>query len=490
MRSTNHRNVVAISLLAILLVFGCKPQNQVATLTNSDEASALDQNPAPKTEQVTTPDFTEELSVDSTGEFVISQSNIGSNLEYYLGKSEVFSSHFTGLSLFDLSTNELLLDYNGEKYFTPASNSKLLTLYAVLRSFNDKLPGALIGESSDTLYIKPIGDPTFLNAKFETHPLLNKIQSSKKEISIVWPTTDLDHFETGWMWDDYNSGYMPELSWFPIFGNVVQFEYSRPNITSTPALFDDLVEIKMDRNRRSNTVIRNPKYNIFEAQLRYPNWGFEKAVPFKSSQSLVGKLLGSSIAKNVHKSSSVPDAIVFDTLYSQPMDTVFRCIMQDSDNFVSEQVLIMSAWKNGFTDLDEFRDFVVANWLPDVEPIWVDGSGLSRYNLMKPNDNIKLLNRIFNEFGWRFIEETFAKGGVSGTIEEWYGGGSLENTIKEPYVFAKTGTLSNNHNLSGYLIAKSGKVLSFSFMNNNFNRPTSEIKTEMQKFLEAIRDAY
>ena len=75
-------------------------------------------------------------------------------------------------------------------------------------------------------------------------------------------------------------------------------------------------------------------------------------------------------------------------------------------------------------------------------------------------------------------------GGERGTIKSWYGG------KEEPYVFAKTGTLSNKHCLSGYLKTKSGDVLIFSFMNNNYVGSSTPVKEEMQKVLEWIWENY
>ena len=94
------------------------------------------------------------------------------------------------------------------------------------------------------------------------------------------------------------------------------------------------------------------------------------------------------------------------------------------------------------------------------------------------------MNQIYLATDWKNIQYIFPNGGKTGTIKDWYAG------VNQPYVYAKTGTLSNNHCLSGFVVTNSGKKLIFSFMNNNYLTPVSEVKTEMQKVLETIRDSY
>jgi D-alanyl-D-alanine carboxypeptidase/D-alanyl-D-alanine-endopeptidase (penicillin-binding protein 4) len=75
-------------------------------------------------------------------------------------------------------------------------------------------------------------------------------------------------------------------------------------------------------------------------------------------------------------------------------------------------------------------------------------------------------------------------GGVSGTISDSYKGQG------KPFVFAKTGSLSNNHCLSGYVVTNKGKVLIFSFMNNHFVEGSAVVKKEMNKILTYLRDTF
>ncbi len=42
---------------------------------------------------------------------------------------------------FDASANKYLYNHNGQKYFVPASNTKLFSCYAALKYLGDSLPG-------------------------------------------------------------------------------------------------------------------------------------------------------------------------------------------------------------------------------------------------------------------------------------------------------------------------------------------------------------
>ena len=49
-----------------------------------------------------------------------------------------------GISIFDPAANKYLYNYQGDKYFVPASNTKLPTCYAAMKYLGDSLVG-LIG---------------------------------------------------------------------------------------------------------------------------------------------------------------------------------------------------------------------------------------------------------------------------------------------------------------------------------------------------------
>jgi len=169
-----------------------------------------------------------------------------------------------------------------------------------------------------------------------------------------------------------------------------------------------------------------------------------------------------------------------------PVDSLYKVMMQESDNFIAEQLLLMCSQALSDTLQPEIAiRYIKKNFLQDLkdEPRWVDGSGLSRYNLFTPRSVVHLWKKIYERVPRERLFSLLATGGKAGTIKNWYYG-------KEPYIFGKTGSLSNNHCLSGYLVTKKGKTLIFAFMNNNFTTPVNDIRRNMENILRSVYEKY
>lgn len=177
------------------------------------------------------------------------------------------------------------------------------------------------------------------------------------------------------------------------------------------------------------------------------------------------------------------------TIYSIKSDSLYRRMMLPSDNYLAEQILLMcSTALPGPLSLDSTIAFSSKNYLNDLPDgfRWTDGSGLSRYNLFTPRSIVKMLLKIRDKVGnEQRLLNMFPAGGVSGTLRTAY---KPDNGV--PFVWAKTGTLSNVHLQGGYLVTRKGRKLIYSFMNNNFLRPTSEIRDEMGRIMTYIHNKY
>ena len=160
-------------------------------------------------------------------------------------------------------------------------------------------------------------------------------------------------------------------------------------------------------------------------------------------------------------------------------------MMHRSDNFFAEQTLLMvSNQILGVMNDDKIIDTLLKTDFKDLpqKPNWADGSGLSRYNLFSPQDFVFVLNKMRNEFEWKRITTIFSTGG-SGTLSARYK--NLEGKI-----YAKTGTLSNNLALSGYVITNKGKTLIFAILVGNHTAAGVDIRNAMEQFLTGIIEKY
>lgn len=395
-----------------------------------------------------------------------------------------FHDH-TGFVLYDLEKNETVYDFNGAKYFTPASNTKIFTLYASLKILGDSVPAIEYVQRNDSLIFWGTGDPSFLYQEvFYDSTVYHFLARAEGELYFSPTNFHTTHFGAGWAWDDYSSGYSAERSAFPLYGNVVSIVADHELLRVTPSYFAPRFETCDPRDEPE--VIRDLRENIFKFYpAEQPSEIEDLSVPFHVDSTTFYEVLADTLKRPVY-GTNLEKPMETNTLFSIHLDSLYAVMMRESDNFIAEQLLLMCS--NVISDslnpeiaIKFMKDSHLKD-LPD-EPIWVDGSGLSRYNLFTPRSIVVLWKKIAETVPQQRLFALLATGGVNGTIRNWYGG-------EKPYIFGKTGSLSNNHCLSGFLVTKKGKVLIFSFMNNNFVESGSAIRRNMQAILEHIHNHY
>lgn len=388
--------------------------------------------------------------------------------------SSFYESQFTGLVVLDVANRDTLLNINGKKYFTPASNTKIFTLFTALQHLPDSLPALKYIEKNDTLYIEGTGDPTFLHSSFEHNKTLDFLKRYD-HISLHLNNFQEEKFGPGWAWEDYQYSFQPEKGPFPLYGNVTTV-YNVDTMSVTPLYFKDaIVPISFNRNREL-------EQNRFYFS---PSRKDTIEIPFRTDSALTRTLLETVLQRKVTIAQKMPSEEKR-ILYSVPSDSVYKRMMYESDNFLAEQLLLLvSSTLSDTLSSSMVREYILENALADLKqpPRWVDGSGLSRYNLFTPESMVHVLSKMYKDIPKERLFDFFPAGG-QGTLKDWYPGDP------EPYFFAKTGSVGNNHNISGYLITKSGKTLIFSFMNNHFRHPSSEVKKQMEQIFEEIRNTY
>ncbi|RLD68452.1 MAG: hypothetical protein DRI95_02965 [Bacteroidetes bacterium] len=400
-----------------------------------------------------------------------------------------FQNSFTGFTVYDPQTNKYLIEHNADKFFTPASNTKLFSYFTGLSILGDSIPGLrykTVGK--DSLIIWGTGDPTFSHHVIKTSKVYDFLKSQKKRNIYLSQSNDqTSFFGSGWAWDDYNEDYSAENSAFPVYGNVNLISIDRSgNFNLYPPYNKQF--LKPDTN--ISTKNYNFKRNFHDNEILYNINGVQESdsieIPFLLNDSLLIGLLEDSLKVKI-QFTDYDDLSGSKEIYSYPADSLYKKMLQPSDNFLAEQIILMAS-NELFDTLNTQRTirYVQDSLLTFItnQPRWVDGSGLSRYNLFTPRSYVELLSYLQKNIKKERLFDVLATSGKYGTMKKRF------TEFTPPIFYGKTGTLSNNHNLSGYLIAKSNKILIFSFMMNHFRNSTSKMKEVMDKIIVDLYERY
>lgn len=407
----------------------------------------------------------------------------------------VLQTAHVGISIYEPATGKYWFNYQGDHYFVPASNTKIPTCYAAMKYLGDSLVGLRYEETDSGISIHGTGDPSFLHSDFIHQPVYDFLKSlPSKSIEIKEAYWQDEKYGSGWSWNDWDESYMAERSEMPVYGNIVHFRYNGKKYIASPKYFNVYqdssggdFDVPRDSISDKHTIIRDKTSNVFIVKESKESNKFIE-LPF-----VTGGVWGVAdlLRDTLHREINTP--LVFASrpnkynklIHSQPTDSLLKPMMHRSDNFFAEQSLLMvSNERLGVMNDAKIIDTLLKTDFKDLpqKPRWVDGSGLSRYNLFSPQDFVVILNKMKNEFGMERIKVILATGG-EGTISSYFKSDS-------GYIFAKTGTLSGVVALSGFLYTKKGKLLIFSTLVNNHNGSATEVRRAMEKFMQGIRNKY
>jgi D-alanyl-D-alanine carboxypeptidase/D-alanyl-D-alanine-endopeptidase (penicillin-binding protein 4) len=389
-----------------------------------------------------------------------------------LKKIPAFQQAHVAISVSALKNKKVVASYQGGHYMTPASNVKLLTFLAAKEQFN-KLPTVSYYKENDSLiHFKATGYPLLLHPFYPETTLNSFFNQAARFIyhpALITPNP----LGEGWAWDDYPYYYAAERSAFPIYGNAVQAILKDNTLELTPSFFEimaakDSVGSKFKRLQSANAF----SYNLSEWQKKDT-----LTRPFITSDSLFVKLLSKSLGNEVVLANEIREEFPWEEHYSKDDAPLYRALLQDSDNGIAEALLLMIGQEK-FNEMDSQKaiDSILFRWKPWLlDPVaWVDGSGVSRYNMITPRTLVGVLQKIEEKFGWKTIQSYFPQGASSGTLKKY-----TNNSV-----YAKTGTLRHNYNLSGYLVHPKGTTYAFSIMVNHHTAKTEEVRAGIGTLLK------
>jgi D-alanyl-D-alanine carboxypeptidase/D-alanyl-D-alanine-endopeptidase (penicillin-binding protein 4) len=406
-----------------------------------------------------------------------------------------------GISIYDANSKKFLYQFQSDKYFVPASNIKIVSCYAGMKYLDTMIDGIRYIDLDTAILLLPTGDPTFLHPDFAEQPVVKFLQQEKRPVYIDESLWMSEPFGPGWSWDDYNDYYMPERSALPAFGNVIRWfqSVSKKENTQNPS---DTIDRFIYSDPEINWPVQfsgsgksgsfNVKRNHYDNGFTISEGGWTDAsldVPYitsgiNTSLELIKDTVHHQVIKIGDNSmQGVINGKPVNTIKSQPADSLLQLMMHRSDNFFAEQILLMTALKKTgkLSDVQIIRQLLAEELKSFPQsPRWVDGSGLSRYNLFSPDDFVWLLEKMKNEFGMERIKGIFPSAGM----------GTLKSFSPASYsrIIAKSGSMSGVLALSGFLYGKSGKPIIFSILINNFRSSPVLLRKRMEQYLMELSE--
>lgn len=349
------------------------------------------------------------------------------NVQYRLDslmQSSLLETSMVGIIVYDLTADSILYKVNERQAMRPASTMKLVTAITAL----DRLGGSYQFRTqlyytgtienhtlNGDLYCVGGFDPAFNND--DMRAFVESIQrmgvdTIRGRIVADKSMKDADLLGEGWCWDDDN----PKLS--PLsYGRDIEF-----------------------------------------------------------LERFVRELIGCDVVLDVRMTESrLPDDAFPICTRFHTMDQILQRMMKKSDNFYAEAMFYQLGAATGHRpSTAKHSAQVVKQLIQKVgngkNPYRVaDGSGLSLYNYVTPELEMRLLRYAYrNSNIYQHLLPSLPIAGVDGTLNT-----RMKGTFAEENVKAKTGTVTGISALAGYCTSANGHLLCFSIINQGIMKSDS-----------------
>ncbi|MFI5206453.1 MAG: D-alanyl-D-alanine carboxypeptidase/D-alanyl-D-alanine-endopeptidase [Gemmatimonadales bacterium] len=178
-----------------------------------------------------------------------------------------------------------------------------------------------------------------------------------------------------------------------------------------------------------------------------------------------------------------------DTLFawqSPRLDSVLTLLLKPSQNQIAEALLrTLGGVVKNVASVDSGRVVVhetLTGWgIPEDAYVYIDGSGLSRYNYVAPEAIAQALVSITRNPDFNAFYAALPIAGVDGTIDQ-----RLRGTAAQGNVHAKTGSIANVRSLSGYVTTLDGERLVFVLLCNHFTASRRVVERAQDHVVERL----
>jgi D-alanyl-D-alanine carboxypeptidase/D-alanyl-D-alanine-endopeptidase (penicillin-binding protein 4) len=426
-----------------------------------------------------------------------------------------FSNANWGVLIQSLETGEYFYKRNENKLFMPASNLKLFTSSAGLVLLGDdyrfttnilmrgKIDGStLIGD----IVVQGRGDPA-LSGRFYKNDVLKVFNDWADSLlrlgideitgNIIGDDNEFDDLGlgAGWQWDYESDWYAAQSSALSFNDNCIDIVVTADRMTSQAIINinpdtryavivnkvsvvndDSSTSIKVYRERGTNiitvygTIKKSDSLKTF-ATVNNPTQF--TMVGLKEVLERKGITVGGFPLDIDDLTIPIEDYELHNlfTHYSPKLREIVKVINKNSQNFFTEQLLKtigleinhFGSAENGIEACNSVFQEMGIN--PETMNM-VDGSGLSRLNLVSPKQIISILNYMYQHKYYLPFYNSLPIAGVDGSIANRMKGTKAENNVR-----AKTGFIGSARSLSGYVTTGDNEPVAFSMIVNNFTVP-------------------
>ena len=433
---------------------------------------------------------------------------IASQIESIINSPQLARSHW-GILVKDLDSQITVYSLNANKYFIPASNAKLLTTAAALiklgSNFRIYTPMYAVGNSPNIkkLIFKGKGDPTISTQSLQNLVAQLKQQGVKKIEQLI---IDNSYFSKPginptWEWSDLYSYYATSASSVVLNNNAVTLTLlpQKPDKPIKLVWSDNFAARQWQVENKAITTTKDNPYDVeinsilgksvlqisgtLPADYKEDVWDLAIVDPahyFLESLRHLLWLEGITVTRGlvIDRSLQSSSATEIANIISPPLSSILEEINQESNNLYAENLLQILAKQLKVEDIDRVFEQVLSPLGIDSDSYsLVDGSGLSRHNLITPTALVKILTVMASNHASTSYFNSLAVAGVNGTLENRFVNGNLSGNV-----IAKTGTLSGVSGLSGYLKLPN-KNLVFSILANNSTQSSRNLRQAIERIV-------
>jgi D-alanyl-D-alanine carboxypeptidase/D-alanyl-D-alanine-endopeptidase (penicillin-binding protein 4) len=459
-------------------------------------------------------------------------------------ETKTFEGAHWGIHIVNLRSGTPLYSKNADHNFVPASNVKLLTSAAALEQLGPDYryrtrvyaDGPVEdGTLNGNLIVRGAGDPTIGGHRQREDPtqVFRRWADSLKARgitriagNIVGDDSRIDETPLGhgWSWSDITYAYAAQLGGLVFNENTIDLrlrgrEVGEPAQITWEPFQTDYVEV-VNRSRtvhyrdeEDEAYQRMMGTNTIHVRTRvHPNGLEEESITVNNPtlyfvHVLREVLQQEGIAVTGHPADVDATGLVpaYDSpsvrrvasYASPPLSTIARTLNHESQNLYAEQLLrTLAAEVPPATDEDldpassplgvKAVRTTLARAQVDTSRIQlVDGSGLSRQNLVRPRSVVRLLQHMWlhsDPAVSSAFYDSLPKGGQEGTLEYRFQGSAPARAN----VRAKTGTLSNMSSLSGYVTSEEGTPIAFSIFCNHHLAEGSQVRSAQDVLVNTL----